>query len=359
MSEDAGEKTEAPTPRRLTQAREQGNIARSPDLTAAVVLIAVMMLLKYYGPPLVGTLKSLVQQMLGPDSFKDFGTDSIGETLMRAVLVVGAAMAPLLVGTVIVAILINLVQVGFNLNLNRIQPNIAALNPLKGLGKIFHRGQGLVQLGMSVLKMCVAGLVAYSAVHGKLAQIVSVQQLSFIQIFGLSAQIVYQIVIRIGIFMLVLALIDYIYQRFRIAKELKMSKEEVKEEMRSMDGDPKVKARRKDIARQIAMNRLKKDVPKADVVVTNPTEYAIALKYDGDAMHAPRVVAKGQGPMAKRIREIAIAHGIPILERKPLARALYKVVEVGQEIPEEFYAAVAEILAYVYELSGKLRKKSA
>jgi len=138
-----------------------------------------------------------------------------------------------------------------------------------------------------------------------------------------------------------------------------MTKQEVKEEMRRMEGDPKIKQRRRQIAIQIHQRRLKKEVPTADVIVTNPTEFAIALKYDSKTMHAPRVVAKGQGYIAQRIREIAIEHGIPILERKPLARALYKMVEVGQEIPEQFYSAVAEILAYVYELSGKMKRQTA
>jgi len=155
-----------------------------------------------------------------------------------------------------------------------------------------------------------------------------------------------------------LAILEYAYQKWRIEQELKMTKQEVKEEMRRMEGDPKIKQRRRQIALQMLTQRLKKDVPTADVVVTNPTEFAVALKYDADTMHAPRVVAKGQGLIAQRIREIAIASGVPILERKPLARALYKLVEVGQEIPEQFYSAVAEILAYVYELSGRVRKKA-
>jgi len=133
----------------------------------------------------------------------------------------------------------------------------------------------------------------------------------------------------------------------------------VKDELRNMEGDPKLKQRRRQVGMQIAQRKLKKDVPTADVVVTNPTEFAVALKYDQSSMHAPRVVAKGQGLMAQRIREIAVAAGVPILERKPLARALFKLVEVGQEIPEQFYSAVAEILAYVYELTGKVRRKVA
>ena len=157
----------------------------------------------------------------------------------------------------------------------------------------------------------------------------------------------------------VLAAADYGYQRWQFERGLRMTKQQVKDEMRNMEGDPKIKMRRRQIAHQMATKKLKKDVPTADVVVTNPTEFAVALKYDQSTMHAPRVVAKGQGLIAQRIREIAIEAGVPILERKPLARALYKLVEVGQEIPEQFYSAVAEILAYVYELTGKVRRKVA
>jgi flagellar biosynthetic protein FlhB len=160
---------------------------------------------------------------------------------------------------------------------------------------------------------------------------------------------------RVGVAMLIIAIIDYAFQRWRHERDLRMSKQDIKEEMRRMDGDPKIKLRRRQVALANLKRKLKKDVPTADVVVTNPTEFAIALKYDSAAMHAPRVIAKGQGLIAQRIREIAIEAGVPILERKPLARALYKLVEVGQEIPEQFYSAVAEILAYVYELSGKGR----
>jgi len=207
--------------------------------------------------------------------------------------------------------------------------------------------------------MLMVGLVGYSAVHGRIEQIISVQQLSFLQIFGLGAGIVFSIIVRVAVLLLVLAIIDYCWQRYRLEKQLKMTKQEVKEEMRRMEGDPKIKQRRRQIAIQMITQRFKKDVPTADVVVTNPTEFAVALKYDQTTMHAPRVIAKGQGYLAMKIREIAIAHGVPILERKPLARALYKLVDIGHEIPEQFYSAVAEILAYVYELSGKLKQRKA
>ncbi len=359
MSDEFGDKTEAPTPRRRQEAREQGNIPRSPDLSAAVLLIGMLVLLKWYGPGLMEAMRALVAEMLGHASMTHLDPDTVTPSLWFAVVSAGKALAPLFIGVVLIAVLVNVAQVGLFFNTKRLQPNLAGLNPLKGLGKLFGKSQTLVQLGMNVLKLTLVGFAAYSAVHARLEQSVAVQGLSFGQIFVLGAEIIYAVGIRIGVVLLVLAIIDYVYQRYRVEKELKMTKQEVKEEMRRMEGDPQIKARRRQIAVHMATQRLKKDVPTADVVVTNPTEFAIALKYDPDAMHAPRVVAKGQGTMAARIRKIAIEAGVPILERKPLARTLYKLVEVGHEIPEQFYAAVAEILAYVYELSGKSKGRMA
>jgi flagellar biosynthesis protein FlhB len=359
MAEDMGDKTEAPTPKRRAQAREQGNIARSPDLTAAVVILGLMFMLKWYGPGLVTALKNVMAEVLGGSALTDSNPANIFTFVVRLILTIATAMAPLLIGAMLIAVLINLAQVGLYFSGKRLQPNFAALNPTKGLSKIFGGGNGFVQLLMNTCKMVLVALTAYSAVHGRMAEIVTVQQLTFVQIFGLGAQIVFSIVVRITVLLLILAIIDYLYQRYRIEKSLKMTKQEVKDEMRSMDGDPKIKQRRRQMAVQMLTQRFKKDVPTADVVVTNPTEFAVAIKYDEGMMHAPRVVAKGQGYLAVKIREIAIAAGVPILERKPLARALYKLVDVGQEIPQQFYSAVAEILAYVYELSGKVRKQTA
>jgi flagellar biosynthetic protein FlhB len=356
MAEDKGDKTEAPTPRRRQEAREQGNIPKSQDLTVALILIGVMLLLRSTGPKLVEALKTLVHDMLGPDSMSNFSAASAGGGMLRAIYLVGISMAPLLIGVVLIAVVGNVAQVGFYFNPAKLQPNLGALNPLRGFGRLFS-GRNPMQLLISLVKMVLLSLVAYSAVHSHIGQIMAVQRLSFVQIFGLGATVIYEIALRVGIAMLILCIADYLYQRWRVEQELKMTKQEVKDEMRRMDGDPKIKMRRRQIAIQQFKKRLAKDVPTADVVVTNPTEFAVALKYDVDAMHAPRVIAKGQGVIAMQIRQIAIAAGVPILERKPLARALFKLVEVGQEIPEQFYAAVAEILAYVYELSGKTKRR--
>ena len=356
MAEDTGDKTEAPTPRRRTEAREHGNVARSQDLTLALMLLGVMITLNLTGRRLLLALKSLVHAMLSPDSLSDFNSSSATGGILHAVYVAASALAPLLIAIVVIAAVANLIQVGFFLSPARLQPNLGALNPFRGAGRIFS-GRSRMHLLMGIVKMMLLGAVAYSALHSRIAQVMGVQQLTFLQIFAIGGQLVFSIGLRVGIAMLILAILDYAWQRWRHERDLRMTKQEVKDEMRRMDGDPKLKARRRQVAIAMLKRRLKKEVPTADVVVTNPTEFAVALKYDASTMHAPKVIAKGQGVIAQRIREIAIEAGVPILERKPLARALYKLVQVGQEIPEQFYAAVAEILAYVYELSGKGRHR--
>lgn len=356
MAEETGDKSEAPTPKRREEAREKGNVARSTDLTSAAMLVGGLVLLNWYGARIFSAMSTVVFTMLDQRSLAGVDSRNMTGGVVGLLSMVGWALTPLMVGLLVLAVLVNVAQVGFRLTPDKLAPNLGALNPLKGFGRLFQ-GQGLMKLVMGLLKMALVTITAYSAIHGRLNQILGAERLDSLQAFHLGAEVLYGIGLRVGILLLVLALIDYVWQRYEMEKSLKMTKQEVKDEMRHMEGDPKLKMRRRQIAQQMAKKKLARDVPTADVVITNPTEFAIALKYDSATMHAPRVVAKGQGLMAKRIRELAIAAGIPILERKPLARALYKLVEVGKEIPEEFYSAIAEILAYVYELTGKVRRK--
>jgi len=331
MAEDNGDKTEAPTPRRRQEARDQGNIARSADLSSAAVLLGGLVLLHSFGTGLITAMRGVMVDALGPASMKDITGSFTGAQLEHSIFRIAVAIAPLFVGLVIIAVATSLLQVGLVLNFARLQPNLNSLNPANGISRIFSGGRGLVQMGMNLAKVGLVGMAAFSAISGRMEQIISAQSLDFIQIFGLGAQVIYAIALRIAIVLLLLAILDYIYQRYRLEQQLKMSKADVKEEMRSMDGDPKVKQRRRQVALQRHKARLKKEVPKADVIVTNPTHYAIALKYDANTMHAPRVVAKGQDLMAQRIREIAIEAGIPIVERPPLARAIYRMDRRSQK----------------------------
>jgi flagellar biosynthetic protein FlhB len=359
VAEDNGDKTEAATPRRRAEAREQGQIARSADLTAAALLLTAVLLLSNFGGQIVTVFRNLMQTMLGPEALADMREPSVGQAMLDLSINLGMALAPVMIGMMIVAIIMNLLQVGFFFSPSRIQPKLEMLNPTRGLKKIFGGGQGAVSMLMNLAKLILIAATAYSAVYDRLGLIAGAQQLSHEQIFGLGSKILYDIAVRIAVLLLILAIIDYVYQKFKIEKELKMTKQEVKEEMKRMDGDPHIKQRRRQIQMQRAMQRLKQDVPTADVVITNPTHYAIAIKYEAGSMTAPKVVAKGADFLALKIREIAGEHRVPILERPPLARALYKGVEVGQEIPEQFYSAVAEILAYVYELNGKAKRPAA
>jgi flagellar biosynthesis protein FlhB len=357
MAETAGEKTEAPTPRRRREAIEQGNVARSTDLSAAVTLLAVLILLDTFGGRLLGALRDLTEAMLSGEHPVITGGRDLLPMVIEIALRIATATLPLMAGIVVVGVIVNLVQVGLHLNTKKLQPKAESLNPLKGLKKIFGGGRGAMQLVFNLLKLILVSAVAYTAVHGRLGQIVEIASLPLTQIFTISASLIYDIGLRLGIVLLVLALLDFTWQRFRHEQDLKMTKQEVKDEMKRMEGDPTIKQRRRQIQLQRAMQRVNKSVPTADVIVTNPTHFAVALKYDGDNMTAPKVVAKGTDFLAKKIRQIAIENGIPIIERPPLARALYKMCEVGQEIPEQFYNAVAEILAYVWELTGKGRRK--
>jgi flagellar biosynthetic protein FlhB len=351
---DMGDKTEAPTPRRRQEARDAGNFARSPDLIASALLVCILILLRWYGLNLMASLRNLLEAMLSAPSMQDVRGVILFQEVVRAVIDIGFASAPLFAGILVVAVGLNLVQTGFYFNLTRIQPNFMGLNPVKGIGRLFSfQGPSFVRLGTNILKLVLVGWAAWSAIDTKLGSIVHVQQLEFGQIFALGAGVVYDIAMRIGMVLLMLALADYAYQKYQIEQNLKMSKAEVKEEMKAHEGDPRVKVHRKQMAFQRARERLKRNVPKAKVVVTNPTHYAVALDYEPTKMNAPIVVAKGAGVLAARIRELAVENGIPIVERAPLARAIYRMVPVGRAIPEEFYSAVAEILAYVYQITGK------
>lgn len=356
MADDFGDKTEAPTPRRREEAREQGQVAKSTDLVAALSLVTSVYVLGWFGPALASDLQRMMQETFAPDVIGNLSPSSAGPLGLRALSAAALAVAPIVICVMLAAIFGNLFQVGLHLTPNRLMPKLESLNPLKGAKRLMGGPQAFVGLGFNLLKLGIVGFIGYTAVHNRLPEIVGVQKLDFIQAFGLVASLTYSIALRVAVVLLVIAILDYAWKKFKHERDLRMTKQQVKDEMKRMEGDPMIKHRRRQIAMQMSRDRQKQAVPTADVVVTNPTEYAVALKYDPASGNAPRVVAKGRGLIAAEIRRIAISNGVPILERPPLARALFKLCEVGQEIPEEFYSTVAEILAYVYELTGKLRK---
>ncbi len=358
MPDDAGEKTESPTPRRRQEARSKGQVAKSTDLNSAVLLLGGLLGLKYCGPMMLASLYSTMRENLanseaGADAFdiRKFGPE-------LAMMLLGA-VGPIMIVIVLAALISNLLQVGLLYSPQALAPKLDKLNPINGVARMFS-ARTAVQLVMNLIKLAVVVVVATYAVQTRLDEILLALSLSGWTMLAQVCSVLYGIGLQLAVALLILALIDFAWQRWKFEKDLRMTKQEVREEMRSMDGDPLLKQRRRKMQMAAAMQRIQKAVPNADVIVTNPTELAIAIKYDVEKMAAPKVVAKGADHLAKKIREIAMLHGIPIIERKPLAQALYKTVEVGQEVPEKFYKAIAEVLAYVYRLRGKkLNKRSA
>lgn len=353
MAENDFEKTEDATPRRKREQRENGNVARSTDLSAALILLATVVLLHLLGVRvLTGMRDATVRLLSGEHAENPLVADDVTALLMYGVRLAAVSVGPLLLAIAAVGVVANVAQVGLLLTPRPLMPKFERLSPLKGVKNMFNV-KAAVRLAMSLVKIVVIASLATWIILDDLPWIMHVGELESGQAFAASAELVYALALKLAALLIVIALLDFAYQRFQHSQDMKMSKHEVKQEMKEMEGDPMVKQRRARVARQLAMQRIQHDVPKADVVVTNPTHFSVAIRYDATTMTAPRVVAKGADYLAFRIREVAIAHGVPIVERKPLARALYHGVEVGQEVPTQHYTAVAEILAYVYRLAER------
>ena len=353
MSEDLGERTEDATPKKRREAREEGNIARSNDAANAILLLGAILVLASSMKPFLGTLAALLEKSLAGDAIgSGIRVEEIAPLVIPMAVEGAWAALPVIVGATAIAILAHLWQVGFLITTKPLEPKFERLDPTKGFGRIFG-AQGAIKTAMDVLKVALVGWIAWSLAVGVLPQIVALPELGVLRGFEEIGAIGLNLAVQIGSALLVLGLADYGIQWFKHERDLRMTKQQVKEEFKESDGNPEVKRRRMQIARQLAMQRLKTSVPKADVIVTNPEHISVAIQYDPTTMQAPRIVAMGADNLAMRIRQIATKHGIPIVERKPLARALYANAKVGQEIPADHYKAVAEILAYVYQLKGK------
>lgn len=350
--EEQEDRTEDPTPRRLEEAREEGRIAHSVELTAGVSVCAAIVLLKLFGPAIADSWLALTRMLAEdmPLTSATLWTDSL-----RVIAIGGGAIGPFLAALLFLVIVGGLSQSGLLLVWKKLQPDASRLNPLSGFQRIFSL-EGLQRLAISLLKLLLLCWIAYASVPRAAEQLLSTSELPAALGFALGMELLYRLSLNLAVALLLLGVLDYAIQRWKLMRSLRMTKQEVREEMKRMEGDPQLKQRRKQIQMKLAMQRAAQEVPKADVVVTNPTEYAVALRYDDGNMGAPRVVAKGTDRLALRIREIAAKHGVPIVQRPPLARALYAACEVGEEIPGPLYKAVAEVLAYVYQISGKVRK---
>lgn len=352
MAEQDGDKSQEPTPHRRQEAREKGQMAQSQDLTSAILLIATSAILLALGPSIVDLFLSVTSRSIGGFTTEPWTNESLVEQWRWWLAALAKMLLPLLFGLFVVGVGIQMAQVGILFLPQRLAPDIQRIDPLKGMQRILSL-TGLMRLTFGIIKIGVVATVALLVVIQERDAVFALADMDVPLIGAFIAQVSLWTCLKVGVALLLLAILDYAFQYWKQEQELRMTSQEVKEEMRNLQGDPQVIARRRAVQRQIALNRLASDVPKADVVVTNPTELAIAIQYDQESMEAPVVVAKGAGLIAKRIREIALENGVPVVERKPLAQSLYRDVDVGKAVPAKLYAAVAEVLAYVYQLKGK------
>jgi flagellar biosynthetic protein FlhB len=346
------EKTEQPTPRRREKARKRGQVARSQELNSVVVIFFGVLALMIFSGYIFSNLVNLFHFNLA-NIYTDLniGTTynlfiSNGSTFIKVI-------TPVLILVGLAGLLINLAQVGVMFTLEPLSPKLDKLDIIKGLKRLFST-KTLFELFRDTIKVFIIGYVAFLTLKGEMNNYIPLADQEVGQIMAFATRVALKVVLRAVGALLLLAILDYAYQKFEFEKKLRMTKKELKEEFKQYEGDPLIKSRIRRIQREMARTRMLQEVPDADVVITNPSHIAVALKYDAETMSAPKVIAKGERLLAEKIKEIAIKATVPIVENKPLAKALFEAVEVGMMIPARLFKAVAEVLAYVYKLKGKI-----
>lgn len=352
MAGSTQEKTEQATPRRIQEARRKGQVARSTDLTGALLLLAMIALLYAIQDKFILDLRSYLINYYSNVGSVDLTEKSLLLALNNSTLFLLKLIAPFFAVALFVGLASSIVQVGFLFSTEVLKPRPSVLNPISGLQKMFSV-RSLVELVKSVLKFIIIGGITYYLIKANLSSLMMVFNLSAEGIYSAIVGFILKVAWWAALAYLALSVLDYMYQRYDYKKNLMMSKQEVKEEHKQSEGDPHIKARQREIRRSMSLNRIIAEVPQATVVVTNPTHLSIALKYRQGEMSAPVVVAKGANWLAVRIKEIARENRVPVVEDKEVAQFLYQAVEIGQEIPIEIYQAVAQILAMVYRLKAR------
>ncbi|MCB9365985.1 MAG: flagellar biosynthesis protein FlhB [Calditrichaeota bacterium] len=349
---DRDSRTEKPTPRRREQAREKGSVARSQDLNSAVLLFGAALTLTWLGGGIVTGLGEILSSLLRRAGKSELNMQLARDLATYETLEVAKVLLPFLLALMAFGLAVNVTQVGFRVSWKAAAPNWSRLNPLSGF-KRFFSVRALVELAKSLLKLFFVGLILYFTLKSAALESSWLFFMPKEQLLPEMGRKLNDLFRAAAMVLLAIGLLDFVYQRYDHEQSLKMTKEEVKEEAKQQEGDPKVKGKIREIMIRSTLKRMMKNIPEADVVITNPTHIAVALKYDREKSSAPVVVAKGARKVAERIKEIAAEHGVPIVENKPLARTLFKSVDVGMEIPVELYKAVAEILAYVYRIKNR------
>ncbi|MFW5962084.1 MAG: flagellar biosynthesis protein FlhB [bacterium] len=342
-----GEKTEKPTPRRKQEARDEGQVAKSQELNTAFTLGTSFLILYLLFGNIFESLKEKMTTFLTLYEVPDFTINSSVNLLMETFLYIVILIAPILIATAIAGVAICILQVRPMFNLKLIRPKFSKLDPIKGAKNLVSM-KSIIELLKSIAKASIITYLTYSQLKNNYHFLINSMEQGIESALLFIGYLIFKIVINIIIFLIILGVADYLYQRWEFMKNLRMSKQEIKDEHKKYEGDPLIKAQRKHRQRQITMNRMMSAMEEADVIITNPTHIAIAIKFDMETMEAPVVVAKGEDFIAQKLKEKARELNIEIVENKPLARALNKSTEIGDEIPIEFYQAVAEVLSFVY-----------
>lgn len=348
----AGEKTEKPTPKKLEDARKEGQVAKSMEINSAVILLVTLIFLRVFMDDMVKSMQAIFITFFQFDSNLTVDVEMVQHTYITVLLWLARIVLPIMLLSMLAGVIANYVQIGFLFTTDPLKMKLDKINPIKGFQKIFSK-RTIMELFKSIFKISGILYLAYSVIKDRAMTFPQFMDMEIRASLLFIGDLIFAIIWRVLIFLLILAVIDFIFQRYDYMENQKMSKQEIKDEYKNIEGDPLIKSKIKERQRQMAMGRMMQELPTADVVITNPTHFSVAIKYE-QGMNAPMVIAKGQDYIALRIREVAKENKIILYEDKPLARTLYYNVEIGQEIPNHMFQAVAEVLAYVYRLQNKI-----
>jgi flagellar biosynthesis protein FlhB len=347
--DEGQERTEEGTPKRREEAREKGRVARSREVSSVAGLAACLIYFYFNATGLLEKITAIMTSTFRSAGRVTIGIDNVQLLLVGLLFKVFILLMPIFIVVFVVGVIANVIQVGALFSPSAIQPELSKIDPLKGLQRLFSMNS-FVELIKNILKMLIIGMVSYLVIKNEVNGFQPLAEQTVWEILLYLGKITFKILLTTCWILIILAIMDYVYQRWEYEKGLRMSRQEIKEEFKNSDGDPAIKARIKRLQREMSRKRMMAAVPKADVIITNPTHLAVAIRYDQDTGIAPCVVAKGADFIAEKIKNIAKENNIPIMENKPLAQVLYKMVQLDETIPENLYRSVAEVLAFVYGL---------
>jgi flagellar biosynthesis protein FlhB len=355
---DGQEKTEQASGKKLSESRNKGQVARSTEINSFAIFMSGLVLLLMTQKHLGNNVANLAKSIFGHLDKLSVNQDVFGQYLISGLSFFFNTMGPIFLGLVIVSIVAGYAQVGFKITPSVLAPKFSKLNIISNIKSKFFSTHSLFELGKSLLKLGIIGFFTYWVLKDVVVSAISIVEFSVEEIFSFMIDSAYNLLWKLALVYAIIAVADFAYQKYKFRNDMMMTKHEVKEENKQTEGDPHVKGRIRSIQMSLARSRMMKELPTADVVITNPTHFAVALKYDFGKTGAPKVIAKGVDDLAQRIKKIAVEHNIPLHEDRELARALYKLCDIGDEIPQNLFKTVAQILAYIYKLKNQKKKKT-